>query len=69
MAITPEEKQRRIESLKSEQEAIDKLNDLSNLHERVKQEKSIAERIGIEDKEEPQKIASKSTNLPPDKTL
>lgn len=69
MAITPEEKKRRIESLKTEKEAIEKLNDLSDLYDRVKSEKSIAERIGIGEKDEPQKIASKAPKSTPDKTL
>lgn len=69
MAITPEERQRRIESLKGEQEAIDKLNDLSSLNDRVRKEKPIVERIGLDEENESQKIASKSPHNPTDRTL
>ena len=67
MAITPEERQKRIDLIKKENEAIKQLNDLSDMKNRVRNEKSLVDQIGIiEDEEIPEKqsaIPSSETNL------
>jgi hypothetical protein len=57
--ITPEERQKRIDQIEKENQALKELNDFRNLKERVKNEPSIIAQVGIIEESEADKPLKK----------
>ena len=64
MKTLDEERQQRINQIENENEALKKLNDLSEIKKRVQSEKSLAEKLGILDEVISDKKIASTENEP-----